>query len=65
MISCVPIPALPGASRRKRRTLKLSVRDAAKVAKVSPATLSRVECGGGLDAETYVRICAWLLKDAA
>lgn len=64
IIHCVPIGALPAASRRKRKAMKLNVREAAKAAKISPSTLSRVECGGACDANTYVRMSRWILAAA-
>lgn len=42
---------------------KLSVRVAAKQAKVSSATMSRIERGGTPDAKTLLKICKWLNVD--
>ncbi len=61
-IQCVPITVLQRASRRKRKALKLNVRDAAKMARVSRSAFSRIECGGSCDVKTYVRMSAWILS---
>ena len=44
----------------KRERLNVGVRDAAKLSGVSPATLSRVECGEDSDIKTFAKLCAWL-----
>jgi transcriptional regulator with XRE-family HTH domain len=43
----------------------MGIREAAKQAKVSPATLSRVENGKVPDLETFSKICQWLGEDPA
>ncbi len=64
-ITCIALKALPKASRNLRKTLHLSVREAAKAAKISHSTLSRIECGGGCDAKTYIRMSAWVIAETA
>lgn len=49
---------------RQRRAGK-GVREAAREAQVSPATLSRVENGRIPDLETFEKICKWLGDDPA
>lgn len=51
--------------RRKRRSLFISVREAAKLADVSHSTLSRVENGGIPDLTTFAKLCEWLPADPA
>ena len=41
----------------------MGIRQAAKEANVSPATLSRVENGKVPDLETFSKICQWLGED--
>lgn len=41
------------------------VREAAKEAGISPATLSRIENGKVPDLETFGKVCAWLGADPA
>ena len=60
-VTCISLKALPKASRQLRKTFKMSVREAAKAAKISHSTFSRIECGGGCDAKTYIRMSAWVL----
>lgn len=43
----------------------MGIREAAKEANVSPATLSRVENGKVPDLETFSKICQWLGQDPA
>ena len=43
----------------------MGIREAAREAKVSPATLSRVENGKVPDLETFSKICQWLGEDPA
>lgn len=43
----------------------MGIRQAAKEANVSPATLSRVENGKVPDLETFSKICQWLGEDPA
>ncbi len=63
LIACVPFAALPKASRQTRKRLKIGVREAAKKARISRATLSRVECGANCDAKTYLRLSKWVLAE--
>jgi transcriptional regulator with XRE-family HTH domain len=41
----------------------LGIREAAEQAKVSPATLSRVETGKMPDLDTFTKLCTWLEVD--
>jgi len=49
-----------GVLIRKRRAKHVSLRAAAVWARVSYATLSRVERGGIPDLMTFLKICQWL-----
>jgi DNA-binding Xre family transcriptional regulator len=40
----------------------LSLRKAAKQIGVSCSTLSRIECGGMPDLETFLKLCSWMDK---
>jgi transcriptional regulator with XRE-family HTH domain len=51
--------------RIQQRRLGKGIREAAKEAGVSPATLSRVENGKIPDLETFAKICKWLSDDPA
>ena len=46
--------------KARREHLGLGLRDAAKIVKVSHATLSRVERGEPRDIETFARLCHWI-----
>lgn len=48
----------------KARVKYASVRKVAKQAKVSPATISRMQRGGVPDLATYFKLCKWLEVDA-
>jgi len=43
----------------------MGIREAAKDAKISPSTLSRVENGRVPDLETFGKICRWMNEDPA
>ena len=49
--------------RVKQKRGTMGIREAAEQAKVSPATLSRVEAGKQPDLTTFVKICEWLEVD--
>lgn len=51
------------ARRIEERRAGMGIRQAAKEANVSPATLSRVENGKVPDLETFSKICQWLGED--
>jgi len=51
------------ALRIEERRAGMGIRQAAKEAGVSPATLSRVENGKVPDLETFSKICQWLGED--
>src|SRR5689334_17475470 len=53
------------ARRIEERRAGMGIRKAAEEAKVSPATLSRVENGKVPDLETFTKICKWLGDDPA
>jgi len=53
------------AQRIEERRAGMGIRQAAMEAKVSPATLSRVENGKVPDLETFSKICQWLGEDPA
>ncbi len=46
--------------RGRRHSARLSVRDAAREAGVSPATLSRVENDGKPSLDSYLKLRAWI-----
>lgn len=53
--------AFSEAVRAKRFVdLKIGLRELAKMVKISPATLSRVENGGMPDVNTLINVCEWL-----
>lgn len=61
------LPILEDLGRRvakRRETLGLGIRGAAKEIGVSHPTLSRIERGHLPDLENYQRICRWLGEDA-
>jgi transcriptional regulator with XRE-family HTH domain len=61
------LPILEDLGRRvakRRETLGLGIRAAAKEIGVSHPTLSRIERGHLPDLENYQRICRWLGEDA-
>lgn len=47
---------------QKRADLRIGVRAAAKLAKVSASTFSRVETGGTPDVPSLIKLSAWVLK---
>ncbi len=49
--------------RVKQKRGAMGIREAAKQADVSPATLSRVEAGKQPDLNTFAKICKWLDVD--
>lgn len=49
--------------RVKQKRGTMGIREAAKQAEVSPATLSRVEAGKQPDLNTFAKICKWLDVD--
>ncbi len=53
-------PLLGRFSRNRRSYRNLGLRKAAKQIGVSPATLSRMERGGAMNADDFVRLCRWL-----
>lgn len=53
------------AARIQERRAGKGVREAAREAEVSPATLSRIENGNVPDLETFSKICKWLGDDPA
>ena len=50
---------------QQRDTLRLTLRDLAKVVGVSASTISRFENGKNIDAVNYVSLTNWLLYSAA
>lgn len=45
--------------KQHRHSQFLTLRGAALFTKVSASTMSRVECGGMPDVETYFKLCKW------
>ena len=43
--------------------LNISLREAAKLANVSPATLSRIENGKHIDFDSFAKICLWMQSE--
>ena len=44
----------------RREHLGIGCREAAKAARVSPATISRIERGDEPDIASFAKLCAWL-----
>ena len=53
------------AQRIQEKRAGKGIREAAKEAGVSPATLSRVENGKVPDLDTFGKVCRWLGEDAS
>lgn len=48
---------------RASHQMGIGIRELAKEVGISPATLSRVERGQGMDADTMLKLWAWLNSD--
>lgn len=61
LLEIIDLRSLPACIRRVRKHSRLTVRQAARRARVSRSTFHRVESGETCDARTYIRISAWAL----